>query len=73
MPFDLVAPDLQGVPTTIERLDPSEAVKVVGVHQSLDGKMTTQVAALKAKADSWGEKSNMAGYHGTWPTKGGTT
>jgi hypothetical protein len=53
-PFDLVAPDLQGVPTTIECLDPSKGVKVVGVHQSLDGKMTTQVAALKAKADSWG-------------------
>jgi hypothetical protein len=44
------------VPKPIERLDLSAAVKVVGVHQSLDGKMTTQVAVLKAKADSWWEK-----------------
>jgi hypothetical protein len=52
-------------------LDPSEAVKVVGVHQLHDGKMTTQVAVLKAKADSWGEKIKRD--RGTWPTKAATT
>jgi hypothetical protein len=56
LPCDLLAPDLQGNLTSIERLDPSDAVKVVGVHQSLDGKMTAQVRALKDKADAWGEK-----------------
>jgi hypothetical protein len=56
LPCDLQAPNLQGNLTSIKRLDPSEAVKVVGVHQSLDGKMTAQVRVLKDKADAWGEK-----------------
>jgi hypothetical protein len=56
LPFNLQAPDLQGNLTSIKCLDPLEAVKVVGVHQSLDGKMTAQVRALKDKADAWGKK-----------------
>jgi hypothetical protein len=30
---------------------------MVGVHQSLNSKMTAQVRALKDKADAWGEKT----------------
>jgi hypothetical protein len=52
----LQAPNLQGNLTSIKRLDPLEAVKVVRVHQSLDGKMTAQVRILKDKTDAWGEK-----------------
>jgi hypothetical protein len=55
IPCELLAPDLQGTLIPIEHLDPSEAVKVVGVHQALDGKMTTQVQILQDKADAWGE------------------
>jgi hypothetical protein len=55
-PSNLVVPNLQGNPTPIERPEPSDAVKVVGVHQSLDGKMTAQVLALKDKADAWAER-----------------
>jgi hypothetical protein len=55
-PGDILVPDLQGTLQPITRLDPSEAVKVVGVHQAMDGNMKAQVQALKDKADTWGEK-----------------
>jgi hypothetical protein len=55
-PSNLVVPNLKGNLTPIERLEPSDAVKVVGVHQSLDGKMMAQVLALKDKADAWAKR-----------------
>jgi hypothetical protein len=55
-PGSIEVPDLQGTFQTITRLGASEAVKVVGVHQAMDGNMTEQITALKTKADQWGAK-----------------
>jgi hypothetical protein len=41
-------------PITITRHEPSDAIKVVGVHQALDGNMQAQVLALQEKANLWG-------------------
>ena len=38
----------------LTQLEPSGAIKVVGMYQELDGNMTTQVDALRQKADEWG-------------------
>ena len=42
-------------------LEPSEATKVVGVFQALDGNMQAQVDALRTKADAWSLK-----LHSSW-------
>jgi len=34
----------------------TKAIKVVGIHQALDGNMKEQVTALKKKASDWGGK-----------------
>jgi hypothetical protein len=56
MPGSIEVPNLQGTFQTITRLSASEAVKVVGIHQAIDGNMNEQVQALKLKADLWGTK-----------------
>jgi hypothetical protein len=38
------------------QLDPTAAIKVMGMHQAMDGNMQAQVQALKTKADAFGEK-----------------
>jgi hypothetical protein len=55
-PSNIVVPNLQGSPTPIDSLEPSDAGKVVSVQQSLDGNMSAQVLALKEKADAWAER-----------------
>jgi hypothetical protein len=45
-----------GDPVLITQHEPSEAIKVVGVMQALDGNMTTQLETLQKKADQWGEQ-----------------
>jgi len=37
----------------LKRYDSDEAVKVVGVHQSLSGSMTAQITSLTEKSDIW--------------------
>ena len=55
LPGDLTIPSVTGgAPTTITRHDPSDAIKVVGVIQALDGSMDAQIADLKSRADTWG-------------------
>jgi hypothetical protein len=56
VPGAITVPDLQGNLHAITRLDSSEAVKVVGVYQALDGNTRAQASALKAKADAFGAK-----------------
>jgi hypothetical protein len=56
MSCDWITPNLQGNSTSIKCLDPLEVIKVVGAHQSPDGKITTQVRTLKDKVDALGEK-----------------
>ena len=48
--------DLTGMMQTLTHLESSELVKVMGVHQVLDGNMTAQFEALQQKADKWGGK-----------------
>jgi hypothetical protein len=38
-PGEILVPDLDGTVLPIARIEPSEAVKVVGVHQAMDGNM----------------------------------
>lgn len=52
-------PEPLGHPVAITRHEPSEAVKVVGVHQALDRNMHAQVAALQLKASSWGTSAAL--------------
>jgi len=37
----------------LKRYEPDEAVKVVGVHQSLSGSMAAQIISLTEKSDAW--------------------
>ena len=37
----------------LKRYEPDEAVKVVGVHQSLSGSMEAQIISLTEKSDAW--------------------
>ena len=53
-PANIHINDLDGNPVNIKRLDPSEALKVLGFLQALDGNMVAQVQDLKGRADSWG-------------------
>jgi hypothetical protein len=55
-PGEILVPDLDSTILPITRLEPSEAVKVVGVHQAMDGNMMAQVAALAEKANEWSVK-----------------
>jgi hypothetical protein len=55
-PGTLTIPVPNGNPVTITRHEPSEAIKVVGVMQALDGNMMAQVDILQAKANKWGEQ-----------------
>jgi hypothetical protein len=55
-PGEILVPDLDGTVLPIARIEPSEAVKVVGVHQAMDGNMKAQVAALTEKANKWSAK-----------------
>jgi hypothetical protein len=55
-PGMLTIPVPNGKPVTITRHDPSEAIKMVGVMQALDGNMIAQVDTLQAKAGKWGEQ-----------------
>jgi hypothetical protein len=52
----LTIPVPSGAPVPITRHEPSDAIRVVGVIQALDGNMTQQIAVLKAKATTWGEQ-----------------
>ena len=54
-PGVLTIPVPSGAPVPIQQLDPCEATsKVVGVTQSMDGKMDAQVVVLQTKAEKWG-------------------
>jgi hypothetical protein len=55
-PQELTIPNPDGTRTPMSRYDPSEAIKVVGVLQALDGNMTAQMDTLQARADTWGEQ-----------------
>jgi hypothetical protein len=55
-PGTLTIPVPNGDPVLITRHEPSEAIKVVGVMQALDGNMTAQLETLQQKADQWGEQ-----------------
>jgi hypothetical protein len=55
-PGEILVPDLDGTVRPITRIEPSEAVKVVGVYQAMDGNMTAQVAALTETANEWSIK-----------------
>jgi hypothetical protein len=43
-------------PVIVTRHDVSDAIKVVGVTQALDGNMDAQVTVLQTKAKLWGEQ-----------------
>lgn len=51
----LRVPDPDGNEIEIKRLEPKEAVKVVGIQQAVDGNMTKQLKVLTKKADDWGD------------------
>jgi hypothetical protein len=53
---EILVPDLSGTVQPIMRIEPSEAVKVVGIYQAMDGNMRAQVAALTEKANEWSVK-----------------
>jgi hypothetical protein len=53
-PGTLSIPVPSGDPVIITRHEPSEAIKVVGVMQALDGNMNAQVDTLRVKATQWG-------------------
>jgi hypothetical protein len=55
-PQELTIPNLDCTRTPMSRYDPSEAIKVVGVLQALDGNMTAQMDSLQARTDTWGEQ-----------------
>jgi hypothetical protein len=55
-PGTLTIPVPNGDPVTITRHEPSEAIKVVGVMQALDGHMSAQMETLRSKANQWGEQ-----------------
>jgi len=55
LPATLEVPDPTGTMVTIQRHDPDEAIKVVGVFQAMDGSMTAQLQDLKERADGWVE------------------
>jgi hypothetical protein len=57
-PGKLTIPVPQGDPVEITRHDASEAIKVVGVTQALDGNMTAQIKVLQDKAETWGDLIN---------------
>ena len=46
LPGDLLLLDLVGMMQTLTCLEPSESIKVMGVHQAFDGNMTAQFKAL---------------------------
>jgi len=39
--------------TPLKQYEPDEAMKVVGVHQSLSGSMKAQITSLTKKSDTW--------------------
>jgi hypothetical protein len=43
-------------PIIVTRHDPSEAIKVVGVMQALDGNMSAQLQTLQTKAEQWSQQ-----------------
>jgi len=53
-PGELSIPNSDGTRTIITRHEPSDAIKVVGVLQALDGNMTAQTESLRERADMWG-------------------
>jgi hypothetical protein len=55
-PGTLSIPVPNGDPVIITRHEPSEAIKVVGVMQALDGNMDAQLNFLRDKANKWGEQ-----------------
>ena len=55
-PALLQVPGPDGNLVEIERHDPSTAIKVVGLMQSLDGSMEGQFQELKTRADGWAER-----------------
>ena len=61
-PGDLLLLDSMGTMQTLTCLEPSELVKVVGVHQALDGNMTAQ---FEANGEA---NSARTGFPITWPT-----
>ena len=55
LPGDITVPNLQGVPTVIDRHDPEVAIKAVGVTQAMDGSMDAQLTVLQDKAEEWAD------------------
>ena len=55
-PADLKIVDSSGSLVAIKCMEPHEAVKVVGVHQALDGNMDKQIEVLSDKIDELGNK-----------------
>jgi len=55
-PAMLYVNDFDGNPMAVTRYNSSMAIKVVGVHQALDGNIKTQLQVLKDQAKEWGAK-----------------
>ena len=55
-PGILTIPVPNADPVIVTRHDVSDAIKVVGVTQALDGNMDAQVTVLQTKAELWGEQ-----------------
>ena len=53
LPATLEVLDPTDTTVMIQRHDPDEAIKVVGVFQAMDGSMTAQLQDLKDRADTW--------------------
>jgi hypothetical protein len=56
LPGLLTIPVPNGAPVVITRHEPSDAIKVVGVIQALDGNMAAQLEKLQIKAEQWGKQ-----------------
>jgi len=55
-PANLYVNDFNGQQTVVTRHPATKAIKVVGIHQALNGNMKEQVKGLKEKARDWGTK-----------------
>ena len=78
LPGLLQAHTPQGDLEEIDRKDPAEAIRVVGVMQALNGDMSAQVTTLEEKANQWAENikngwlNRRLAWHGLhsmiWPS-----
>ena len=55
-PADVQVKDKQGVMQTLQRLEPHESRRSLGVYSAPDGNSKDQVAILRATAENWSEK-----------------